>query len=384
MFRRAGIALSIVALAAVTLFILGNFQKAKNERDTVRPPQTASQVGEQTLEGVNLLEQPTKSASAEPSKNESDYVVACEYQFDEEVFELRKFGPLISDEDELNQRWKDSDDSFAHLAYFLSTIEADSDIGSENILSSISKTDSLGGKKLLAQSFAKECGTNKDISTCLNTSEDLISKYDSSNGASWFSLASLHSKIGDKEKVIVALNNIISSPEYNDYWGEMVETYDKAYSSIGLVEKQARVFAAIGMAAAKVLPSVSPLFKFCKEQSKNRADIAQLCIDAGRRIESGSKISVGQAIGFALQKTVYDALGLKNESDRVEIELLKSRTSINWYSIEPLMYKDEELFGYWYHSMLQLGEIEAQRLVYLEAVRKSKDPNYDPCESKLK
>ena len=197
----------------------------------------------------------------------------------------------------------------------------------------------------------------------------------------WLQSAVLEARNENVAGVISALEQVVAAQEYNSYWAESIEVFDKALQSIGIENAQRQTVASIGYSAAVAIAPVHKLFQLCRAQAQARADLAQVCIDAGKRMAFDSKTLLNQSIGYGLQEAVYKALGDTDNETRIS-KLSSDNLTMPNYFIEAseLMMHDSNLHRYWFEQLKLFGEKEAFRLSTEEAIRLSSDPDYDPCQ----
>ncbi|TQV89532.1 hypothetical protein [Aliikangiella coralliicola] len=205
---------------------------------------------------------------------------------------------------------------------------------------------------------------------------------DPNNGALWFQVAVLEAGENNITGVIKALEQVVAAPNYNGYWADSIEVFDHALESSGVRHETYRMMAAIGFSAALALGPVQDLFKFCREQSVARADIAQLCLDAGATLSTRARSAVTQSIGYGLQKTVYKALGdVENETLMTKLSRENMQAIESVTEASNLMMFGIDLQKYWFKQLKLFGEVEASIRLQEEVLRLSNDPDYSPCQT---
>jgi len=320
----------------------------------------------------------------EEVNQESDYILDCSGDFPNNISEsdLKKY----SDPDYFDDAFKGNKELSSQIAYALSTNSVIGKID-EGQIDQVDPVVLLGQlvneqpyKSLVHYFLVSKCNEQSDSPRCDDSVISEAISNDPNNGALWFQIAAKEARKNNLEGLILALEQLISAPNYNEYWAETIEIFDRALQSNGLVKDGPRMIMAIGYAAAVSLGPIQELFKACREHSTNRADIAQLCIDAGQKVSTHAKTILNQALGYSLQEQVFKAI---NDSEN-EVKMRKLKISIYRVPkasirINKLLIFDEELGRYWFTQLKLFGERKFFQLAYDEAVRLSSNPDYNPC-----
>lgn len=203
--------------------------------------------------------------------------------------------------------------------------------------------------------YFSKCSIPSKDSKCLTKSVNSIT-LDVENGALWLQLANIAAAKKDLNEFTTALENTISAPTFNDYWADTIHLFDQALLENGFTDKiSRRIFATI-MSSAQA-SDLSKLVIYCGDMSSHRADVAQLCADAGVRISSQAKTILSESIGYTLQITAFKALG-ENEKAKSLRKIKNQANLISKHDIvaSNLILFDEELLDYWYHNLKIHGE----------------------------
>lgn len=292
------------------------------------------------------------------------------------------------DDPELEEKFSDTDK-------ILETLQNNANVNSQlafSILdfnkSSIQKEESMKllerileqdqANKLAQFLYFSKCSLAPKLSKCsINSSNEIT--LDSDNGALWLQIANVEAAKANLEGFTTALENTISAPTFNEYWAETIQLFDQAFLENGYNHKTSRMINAVGFSSA-LASGISELTMYCKKLASKRADIAQLCADAGGIIKSQAKTSFLELTGYSLQITALEALG---EVDQA-ISLRKEKREIyplseHQIAVSNLLLFDEELIDYWFEKLKIHGEKKANLLLIDEAIRLSSNPNYNPC-----
>lgn len=235
-------------------------------------------------------------------------------------------------------------------------------------------------EELLDYLLLGSCVTNEPNPLCKDALiEELISA-NQSNGAIWFQKAALEMHRNNTNAALGALAQVIAAPNYNNYWAESILMFNSAYQEAGLSHPGARLIVSIGASAALPGPQIGSIFQLCREQSRQRADIYQLCIDAGARITEGATSELERGLGLSMQRTALKATGRNDELAKFDQLVSQARVyNQSLMKAHELMLFDHELSNYWLTQLKLFGFARADNELILEAVRLSNNPDYAPC-----
>ncbi len=322
------------------------------------------------------------SESATESRN---YILECKNELDS--LANSDEDNIFLDPDLVRQALKIKNTYSAKLAYALSSVNesvAADNTDKLNAESSVSLLiellDEWPNNNMLNYFLVAKCNEEKNEGLC---SDDLISNAtdsDFNNGAIWLQVAAIEAGSENISGVISALEQVISTSDFNSYWAESIELFNEAQQSIGFDHEQSRMVASIGYAAAISIGPIQDVFKVCEENATTRADLAQICIDAGKRLAASGKILIYQALGFGLQTVVHKALG-NTENELAVARLSRENMQMTEHAdkASQLMLFDLDLSHYWFEQLKLFGEKESFRLLTEEAIRLSSNPKYNPC-----
>lgn len=328
--------------------------------------------------------QQSKQITPEKQPEESQrYILDCSHEL-ESMLKANE-NSLFLDQNSTRQSLKESQNNAAKIAYALSyaneSSASDKSIKDQNSISLIlALLDEQPSNKMLNYFLVSKCSEEKNHQQCSKTLLSNASDIDFNNGALWFQLAVIEASQKNIPGVISALEQVTVSSEFNSYWAESIELFDQALESIGFKNTQSRMIAAIGHAAAMSIGPVQNLFNICKENSQARADLAQACLEAGKRLANGGKIMINQSLGFSLQKSVYQILGDKERVAEI-VKLMGDNSKVPEESNQAnqLALFDSELNQYWFEQLKLFGEKKSFQLLTEEAIRLSSNPSYNPC-----
>jgi hypothetical protein len=138
----------------------------------------------------------------------------------------------------------------------------------------------------------------------------------------------------------------------------------------------------VGLAFSARTTEIDKLNKFCRRYSRQRADIAESCLQLGEQVERRSETYLNSLFGLSLQKAVYESLD--READIAEVNHRRKQLKYRWENPQAerasqLMLYDNYLMQEWYQQFRLHGEHLANQFLLEEALRLSKNPAYDPC-----
>ena len=234
--------------------------------------------------------------------------------------------------------------------------------------------------RLVIWNLSIACVEDTNVEYCNENLLNELSKYEANNSAYWLNIAALKIKRKDENGVLEAFNNVIASPVYNDYWTETFDAYEQTFP----VEapEMLKSVSALGFVSTLPYNYLLPTRAYCREVAKSRADIAQLCIDIGEKIEINGKNYIVNRFGLLIQKDVFEKLGDELALESIKRRIKKLQSSISQFAsreVENLTMYDESLANDWYQSLKINGEQAAYEHSYNEAVRLSMNPDYNPC-----
>lgn len=217
-------------------------------------------------------------------------------------------------------------------------------------------------------------------SNCDDSIFDAALAQDPYNGALWKLLAIQYATAGEVEQSLFAIQNSNTVVNYNSYWGETTHLFEQALATSIEMDELTRQISAIGFSSALALTNFKPVLEFCREHSATRTDIANACIEMGKRQFSSGNNLLEQHIGLAILKLVYDQQDNSVDARKIDSLHQEFRKATGRLATVPnLAMHDKSLNQYWWENILLYGETKALELTFIEAVRLSSDPDYNPC-----
>jgi hypothetical protein len=235
-------------------------------------------------------------------------------------------------------------------------------------------------RPLLDFHLLSRCVSEEPESYCNEKLIDSLLETNQTNGAVWLRKAAIDLHNQDLKQALVALKQISASPNDNDYWAENNELFDRALLQAEIYNPVIRIVPAIGFAAGTGLTPIGSVIQTCKNLSTSRADIGQLCLDAGKRITDGARSRIEYSYGVSLQRAALDINDDKSFRNTLEKEYKKTMAGSKLtIDAQKLMLHDSELLDFWLGQLKLFGELKAESALVAEAIRLSSNLKYSPC-----
>lgn len=234
--------------------------------------------------------------------------------------------------------------------------------------------------KLINYHFLNACAANIDNVNCSEDNLKRAIKVDNSNGFIWGIIANIYLSKSNIEKAIDALERSASAPLFEDFRSQRISLFTNALRQSGILKIQA-LMTAIGFDAAIALNGITEIIQFCNQNDgKTREDIAQVCLNYGKRLERDGGTMLSHGIGLSLQKIVHKLLNDDVSLNKVEIKRNNFNKALSEVYTDPDLFTYDESFqDYWLLTMQNYNELETMRILKKEATRLTSDPNYTPC-----
>jgi len=220
-----------------------------------------------------------------------------------------------------------------------------------------------------------------DESLCTPNFIHEIIEQDKNNGAIWLELLHYNLSINDDERILNSINELVKSSFYDGLQMKKVKIYIKSLEHTKNNNLYYNMIIAFGNEAMN-LPAYAPLVQWCRDNI-NSILIADACVQLGTYLEVDSKSLIDQAIGLALQEIVFDSQGNSELFNRAKIKrenLTSYAKSEQFLKASSLAIFDEQLMWDWLNNNDYYGEAKAARLLIEEAVARSKNEHYLPCD----
>ncbi|KGK00344.1 hypothetical protein [Thalassotalea sp. ND16A] len=224
------------------------------------------------------------------------------------------------------------------------------------------------------------CSTQLDNKHCDQNLIDMAIAADGNNGAMWLEIVYFHANRNNDQQTIFAIQELLKAPYFNEHFGRNVQRYSKALAGSRFNDFNLNTVAAIGIEAAKSI-GFSGLFEWCK-QGINRSEKVHACLQLGIDIKERGQRHMTKTFGLAIQRMIYQAEDNLESSAEIDRELnMAGSYSEQHQKAATLMFFDEELLRFWLNNSDDYGETEAANLLIEEAILRSKNENYLPCDS---
>lgn len=331
---------------------------------------------------VCLLFAPSVYHLATYSLPESETLV-CYPEFNPEYYGTEYEESYEILEQEFLARLRDSDDPNAQLMGILA--DRYGKVGAEDIGSIAELAQQFPTNGFILVELITACFEDLDHESCLDQNLTTNISQQEANAAVWGELAMLRAQREDVFGAARALQQAILAPEFDDYFSLQISTLDSTATNDDPMAKLNTVFRSFRYTDSSIGHAIgfSPSF-FCANESGSNPDIAQTCLAYGKLIEDQSDTNIGEMIGLAIQEVTYEAMGDRDgvaEMRARAVAAQDSRYAITRRSSSAvgLTSYDDSLAEYWVENLINVGEMQARRLLDEEVARRLADPEYRPC-----
>lgn len=231
-------------------------------------------------------------------------------------------------------------------------------------------------------SFLASCSLHPEAAVCLDGSiEKRAILADGNNGQLWGEIAGYRFERGDTAGAYDALTKANTAPQFNRYFIEYVELFERGLAASTDASYLERSIAASGIAAALV-SKISPVLQGCKRQAAESAEWRQTCLEYGKRLENDGRSVLSTMFGTSLQKSMYEISGDTTKIAEADFRyqlIMDTVASINSQGGFVLLF-DEQVSADYMKEWSAHGEFRAMQFLQAEVLRLSQQPGYDPCK----
>ena len=238
---------------------------------------------------------------------------------------------------------------------------------------------------LIHWNFLSFCERFRSEPICRDpTIEDRAIEVDSSNGQLWARIAGYRANRGNMPAALDALKSAAAAPEFNEYWMEYIELFERGLAAATNAPYRERIIQASGMAAG-LITNYNLIFEGCKTQAVESAEWLQLCTRLGERLEHEGRTMVSIRIGQSLQKRMYSISG--DDEKRAAVEhrsKLGAKLMQDGYAKDGhvLLFRDDRVLAGYISEWASYGELRALQFLRNEVQRLRNVRGYDPCSFK--
>ena len=235
---------------------------------------------------------------------------------------------------------------------------------------------------LILWNFLNTCERMPDAPICRDQNiEDRAIAVDSRNGQLWARIAGFRANRGDMPAALDALKNATAAPEFNEYWMENVELFERGLAAATNAPYRIRIIQALVMTAGSMI-NYNLIFEGCEAQAVDSAEWLQFCTLLGERLEHEGRTMLSTAIGLSLQKRMYSIAG--DEENRAAADhRAKLRAKLwrdgNSEDALVLLSRDDKVLTDYISEWAVYGELRAFQFLRNEVQRLRNIPGYDPC-----
>ena len=307
--------------------------------------------------------------SAETVGKAVDHAFSCTANFDSNYQELGVIADLLS--------------KSKNPEHLLMAALFGSDQMSEARIHTMTKTLRIDpDNPLILWNFLNSCSMLPHVPICRDQNiENRAIEVDSSNGQLWAKIAGFRIKRGNMPAALDALKNASVAPEFNEYWMEHVELFERGLAAAGDASYRNRTIQAVGMAAAMVW-NIKSVLNGCETQAVESGEWLQYCVRFAERLERDGRTILSNVIGLKLQETMYSISGDEEKEAAAEQRLRLIRNSMRNGQSEDgqvLLSRDDRVLADYITEWATFGELRAVQFLRNEVERLRNVSGYDPC-----
>ncbi|WP_144393871.1 hypothetical protein [Pleionea sediminis] len=208
---------------------------------------------------------------------------------------------------------------------------------------------------------------------------------DDDNGAKQLVNSLYYLRRGETAPARESFREVLNAGYFNEHWGDVIQIFMEAYKQLNIGSHHLRLSGAISQASISGF-STQPLIEFCGSHVDDSAEIKYYCSEIGKVLAKRGQSIATNLSGIILLQELSDKLGNIHDyelysSKREQIQAYTE--SDEYINAQNMMMYDESLSEFWYQKLLQYGELEAYRALIAEVRARSKDPDYNPCETEF-
>ncbi|MEO0974847.1 MAG: tetratricopeptide repeat protein, partial [Pseudomonadota bacterium] len=155
----------------------------------------------------------------------------------------------------------------------------------------------------------------------LPTIERQLATHQPDNAEAWSLVATSCHQREDYECALQAMRRASAAPQHKEFLAEKVSVVDSAFGDIG-VGVQLRQGMALGLAMV-LTPSRLALLEMCGDRDHYGLEMAAVCLQHGRILETRAQTLLGESIGRGLQPIALEVLGEPDRADALRADHLQ-------------------------------------------------------------
>jgi len=311
----------------------------------------------------------TGEAEINTAPKPDNYIVSCP-----ETKETASQEQIKQEHEYLKQNWLSSTNPHIKINASIFT----SDATNEEHITALLNYHEQFPKSIIAYDRLLDMCAAKKSDYCTPEFFDKATQVDKNNGLLQLKIASFYFEQGNEE---LALEYIRSAAQYTTFDPYHFHYVDNIWQYLKDTKKAPRALTdAIGYSAALSWNAMS-FSKYCMKQEEARESDA--CISLGQAMQSGGRTGFIQMLGGSIEKRYAELAG---DQERINILESKYRAIIAAVSREEALKSftlatyDESLAEDLINNAKHYGETLAADMLIKEAIWRSKDPNYNPCQ----
>lgn len=219
----------------------------------------------------------------------------------------------------------------------------------------------------------------KNSSYCSPAFFDKAEQVDKQNGMLLLKIANYYLLNNNKSLAFDYIRQASKLTKFDVYHFHYIESVWRSIKGL-MPERQSSFEAAFGYSAALSWNAMS-FVDLCKKQTE--ANEIDACIAISQAMRDGGRTGFIQIIGGALELHFAKANNNQAEIDRIgQLNKAKINTISDDKTIQAMMLllNDDSLAEDYLINGKNFGEVETSKLLVKEAIWRSKDPNYNPCQ----
>ncbi len=233
----------------------------------------------------------------------------------------------------------------------------------------------------VAMHYLHACSNNSQSEACDQALLSAAADLNSNNSAAWNMLAIYRNATGDDFGSTVAMRQAANAPEFDDMLPRNFQIIrDGIPNGISIFSDPILGYL-FGRGVGLNMVNYRT-YSVCTIATEDE-QLYSNCLAFGELMETQSSNYMGEMLGRATQQTAFQMLGDTGNYNRMNQVILDANESrsydLNRRLANDLMFWDEDLANQWFDIWIESGERAAQEFVLDEAIRRSADPDYQPC-----
>ncbi|MEQ8952736.1 MAG: hypothetical protein RL120_01285 [Gammaproteobacteria bacterium] len=232
--------------------------------------------------------------------------------------------------------------------------------------------------------FLRACSLHPEDQACTAASIETAVAPNRDNAVAWALVAAWRASTGDDYGTATALRLATEAPLYDD----LNPTHARlATASIPETDPYVHTVMRFNLLARSSMGMFLYMGRlpFCSRLGAELSEINDYCLALGESLEAESTSIMNVMLGRSRQQEAYRIRGDRANALRIEQGTLDIYDSIGLSQSADRTYAnlllawDKDLQNVWLDAYVSSGEVVAQQVLLDEAIRRSADPDYQPC-----